>query len=158
MQWTGDLIETIVSLRNKESASVIAARYGVTRHAIIGLWWRYRQKHGVEPMKAGTRSSKAAPKTEKAVVLRTPREPKKVVRPVTKQAALIAARPSEIVCEPICFMDAKPHHCRFVIGKCSDGLALFCGSAVEADRSWCPGHARIVFAPTRLTEDLKEVA
>ncbi len=44
-------------------------------------------------------------------------------------------------------LDARMDHCRFIVGH--DGLAVFCGAQVEPGRPWCPGHARIVFSPSK---------
>jgi transposase-like protein len=42
MNWTREQIASIVARRGKHSASKIAADYGVTRDAIIGVWNRAR--------------------------------------------------------------------------------------------------------------------
>jgi hypothetical protein len=160
-RWPEEWIEEIRPLYGVESASVVAERYGVSRNAIIGVWNRAREAGILEPIDWGKRTKPKG--VERKPRQRKPRPeaaerpknapPKEI--PLSGQAPVLIrgrAHPgkrahAQIHCEPVGLLDAKIDHCRYIIGNGAGGLATFCGAHVEAGRSWCPGHARIVFSP-----------
>jgi hypothetical protein len=147
--WTEQDRDAIVALYGVESASVIGARYRISRNAVVGIWHRARQSGRLMGRDVSKISRENATKA-KVVKPQSPRKPRPEAGPapaIKLIAEARAARETEIVCEPVGLLDAKDCHCRYQIGKGRDELSLFCGAQVEAATSWCAGHARIVFQP-----------
>lgn len=168
-RWTEAEISDICDRRDKESASIIAETYGVTRNAIIGIWHRARASGALplvvrSPQQNGGDSKRipkicAEPKP-RAVdkIIKAPDGPATTAVQIARKK-FAPRRYAEINCDPVSLREAKECDCRYWIGKGDDGLALFCGAKVEVGTSWCAGHAKVVFAkPNEIPEYLRRAA
>lgn len=127
MPWTEEQIAQLPALWGESlSAREIGDQLGHTKNAVIGMAHRLR----LPPRK----KVNGAPKPHRSPTVR--------IRP--RQVAL--RFPNEAPCsapiDPVPFMELKSHHCRAVVGRSPDGLALFCGSTKAPKQSWCPYHCR----------------
>jgi hypothetical protein len=103
-----------------------------TRNTIMGLVWRYRKRHGLQPVET-QRPTKPKPrrKPKVAKVYKFAPPKPKVVR--------LAAPPAV---EPlwVTLMDLMPTHCRFPVGVGKGVYSTYCGQPKTENSSYCPHH------------------
>jgi hypothetical protein len=158
-RWTDEFRRAVCDKYGAGSTAEVAKMLGLTKGVVTGIWDRGFEA-GIIVRVARTNKQTGADSGRAVKVLKAkcpdapPPKPKtRAQSEAEKRRARLAA---QIVCEPVGLMDAKEHHCRHVIGRGDDGLALFCGARKEAGLSWCAGHAAIVFeAPANLPPSLQ---
>lgn len=137
----------VVARHGNGSARTVALEFGVTRNVVIGLW----RRSGKATKRPEGRTKEKPVRRNKGFVLFNPQpmtrteQLRKIAR-CREEAARIAdsLTSAPLPKTAIGFMDARLCHCRFVVGNGSDGLAVFCGDAVERG-SWCKQHRATVF-------------
>jgi len=157
MQWTDEQRKAIAMAyyTDGESASAIAARYGVSRNAIIGLAHRVRARSGGLTRKLAYAVAPQQPKQARAAKADRPR--KQSPRTWHMQAcALAKARPvpAEPVSPPQPLAAARSipqsllgaDECKFPVTPHDAPRAahLFCGLPAEGG-PYCPHHAEIAY-------------
>lgn len=127
--WSEDRIEQVRSLAaTGMSAAQIAAQVGgVTRNAVVGIGHR----RGFQFLGNGGGANHI--RTEKK------RNPIKRLKP-----ALPEEQPRDGM---LTLMELRHDSCRFISGDVRDPSHRYCGQRQEEDRSFCPDHCRIVYAP-----------
>lgn len=125
-------------LENRLSASQIAARFGVSRNAIIGKMHRL----GLRGMRKPNRHPAASTK------------PRPALQPQQHGAAALAPEPLPADDEQLLrdflgikLLDLAPAQCRYPAG---DRVPyLFCGQPVQDGSSYCSGHHDLCRTPTQ---------
>jgi len=142
-QWNNANIQAVAYLlKQRASASEIAAELGITRNAIIGKVRRDKDLRaiGFAYAKAhpfGGRAPKKFVKNE-----RRPLEMKRVT-PRSKQPT-IAPDPEYTVAKPMLLLGA--HDCRWPINSADgDEQHLFCAGITEKGKSFCAHHLHRAF-------------
>lgn len=150
-------INEIYELRGQKVASQIAAEYGMTRNAVIGIWQRERIRRGENPMQKGSRPCLTEEEREQRRIeaLRRRAENAKRYRSYGRSLHLVYSRPESPAPAPApitpanngtgkAFLDLGRKECRWPLGELLDRPTAFCGDAVAHDKcSYCEGHRRI---------------
>jgi len=150
--WTDEQTNTCVNLWLEGlSSSLIAARTGISRNAIIGKMHRLGLAKGT-PGQAkfqinGAKQKRPGP----------PRKPR--LSSLTGFATLdghIGPRFAMPVSQPddrarVSLADLEPHHCRFIPGEPSDG---YCGLDRVPGSSYCAGHLQRCYVAVQRTRQM----
>lgn len=156
-------INEIYELRGQKVASQIAAEYGMTRNAVIGIWQRERIRRCEDPMRESSRKPLTPEEREQRRIreLRQKAEYRRRRREMDAQYCggprLVYSRSAPPVPVPItpanngagkAFLDLGRKECRWPLGELLDRPTAFCGDAVAHDRcSYCEGHRRMSTRP-----------
>jgi hypothetical protein len=156
-------INEIYELRGQKVASQIAAEYGMTRNAVIGIWQRERVRRGENPMRESSRKPLTQEEREQRRIreLRQKAEYRRRRRERDAQYCggprLVYSRPeppAPVFTTPAnngagkAFLDLGPKECRWPLGELLDRPTAFCGDAVAHDKcSYCEGHRRMSMRP-----------
>lgn len=136
----------VVQEHGNGSARTIALKFGVSRNVVIGLWSRAgKTRPDKKPQEKPVRRNKGFALFK----LQQPPTRAERLRKIAASRAEVAAvergmTVKEVPATAVGFMDAQLCHCRFVVGKGGDDLALFCGANVKRG-SWCGEHLSLVF-------------
>lgn len=149
--WTPERLDTLKSLWGlHHSASEIAGIVGggLTRNAVIGKARRLNLLivgHVKGGRKPGKPKRTEAQRAESLSVINLIKSRKKYEAkvPVYKKQPIIEPTPESAVT----LADAKPNHCRWVIGNPKGFETLFCGAEKIKNCSYCAWHARIAHTP-----------
>jgi len=142
MFWTDDQRAAIVKAfcDDGRTAVQIAADYGVSRNAIIGVVNRDYRRRGIKPTKAAamqaTRRARPRPNPFTGAVARS-----------DKHATLRAAPPAPPASRFVAMADLAPGECRFAVTPHDAAPAdhRFCGGPA-AGGPYCDHHARLTRA------------
>lgn len=148
------LEDAILKLWDAETkGQEIADKLGVTRNTVMGIVHRARKKDGPKPANRETNQFKPKDPTQP----KAPKVKPRVKAPTPARVAPVWVRTPdpELFTAPdegVPLMDAKPHHCRWVVGKTPlaerHTQALFCGAHVMLPGgSYCAEHHGLVYPP-----------
>lgn len=136
------------------SASAISkalwAEFGIykTRNAVIGMIHRMGLRKTRES-RAQRGAKPAAPKTAQSRVSNN-HVGGRALRPAPVCAPVAPSEPPPV--GGVGFLDLQPHHCRSIIGRGADGLAVFCG-ATATHHAYCAEHGRLYYTrPQQVSE------
>ncbi len=119
MRPSGEVKAAIVAAHGKDSASMLADRYGLTRNQVIGIWHRRLRDSTEAPAatKAVASDAGTAPAT------RVPAAPPRPIIPIGGIPGLTGAA--------LAVESLKPRCCRWPIGETGTEAFHFCCAAVE---------------------------
>ena len=139
MEWTANLVDTLVELHNLGvPTSIIAETLDTSRNSVIGKLNRL----GYAKPKASAQPDK--PKAQRKAPFRPPSvspvpyyEPAPVVTPVVKVPDVVA----------VSFMDLKAGHCKWPVDT-PGPVQMYCGRIAQDGKPYCAEHhARSVQKP-----------
>lgn len=133
---------------------------GVTRNSAIGRAHRLGIKG--EPRQASSANARA--RNLHTRILRNVKAPIRLPRtpglPALQFAPPVERAASVIEGVPIGpgrpLMDLPWNGCRFAVTQDDAAEHLFCGAEKAPDRSWCPAHCKIAFAPPRKRANISD--
>lgn len=151
--------DAIVAAYGRESAAALAARYGKTKNAVIGIWFRHvPPEQRAEMLRSPARKAvMAAARARKA---RARRERKKAL-PVELPALQMEPAHEPFAEIGVGLIDLLPEHCRFPIG---DGRAIrYCGAPrlykpgmfSDGCSPYCEEHTRLCYVPLEARQERK---
>jgi GcrA cell cycle regulator len=152
MTWTDEKIKTCVNLWLEGlSSSLIAARTGISRNAVIGKMHRMGLAKGTP--------GQARVQVNRSPFQRKPGRPKKPrYSPITGLATLDYDVPAYVPPPPsaddvarVSFENLEPHHCRFIPGEVAEG---YCGLTTVPGHSYCATHLQRCYTAADVTRSI----
>lgn len=154
--WTPEEIDLLrVEWTNGLSGGQIGNLVNRTRNAVIGKANRLKLEpraprngqfyHCQKPTNKQEKSKRRSHKKKGAVT------PSDMISKGTKSSAprfYPAAKPLTAKA-PLSIMELRAWTCRAIVGHGSDGLAVYCGDATFADKSFCEGHCALYYDTSR---------
>lgn len=134
-----------------------AKRLGLGRHVTAGIIFRLRKKGLLPPADPVMSARRTGAEVDEAAAKKVQNRPyhninlKKKFAPQAQEPAKPAPKKPTVLqgeTKPVRDDALMRHHCRYIVHY-EDGYAYFCAHPVIEGKSWCLGHAKIVFQPAK---------